>query len=163
MKSIVKHLMLPQDERVPRVNVYLLRLVYALMLFVLGKDVWTHILTHQGEWEAYEAMAWSVWAAFASLSLIGMFQPVRMIPMLCLEVFYKLLWLALVAYPLWRSGGLAFSPLRGMTTAFLWVLLPIIAIPWPYVVRTYIFGKQAEPARAAEASVGAGVRTVGKF
>ena len=42
MKSIVKHLMLPQDERVPRVNVYLLRLVYALMLFVLGKDVWTH-------------------------------------------------------------------------------------------------------------------------
>ena len=42
MKSIVKHLMLSQDERVPRVNVYLLRLVYALMLLVLGKDVWTH-------------------------------------------------------------------------------------------------------------------------
>lgn len=151
MKSIVKHLMLPQDERVPRVNVYLLRLVYALMLFVLGKDVWTHILTHQGEWEPYEAMAWCVWAAFASLSLIGMIQPVRMIPMLCLEVFYKLLWLALVAYPLWRSGGLVGSSVQGMTMAFLWVLLPIIAIPWPYVVRIYILGKQAQPARAGNA------------
>lgn len=148
MKSIIQQLMRPQDESVPRVNIYLLRLVYALMFFVLGKDVWTHILGHQGEWDSYEAMAWSVWAAFASLAFFGVLHPVRMIPILCLEVFYKLLWLVLVAFPLWKRGALAGSSVEGMTYAFLWVLLPIIAIPWSYVVRTYLLGKKPNVLRA---------------
>lgn len=141
MNSFVQQLMRPQDEGVPRVNIYLLRLVYALMFIFLGKDVWTHILSHQGEWESYEAMAWSVWAAFASLAFFGVIHPLRMIPILCLEVFYKLLWLALVAFPLWKRGALIGSTVEGMTYAFLWVLLPMIAIPWRYVVRSYVLGK----------------------
>lgn len=32
-------------EGVPRINIYLLRLVFVLMFFVLGKDTWTHILS----------------------------------------------------------------------------------------------------------------------
>ena len=30
-------------EGVRRINIYLLRLVFILMFFVLGKDTWTHI------------------------------------------------------------------------------------------------------------------------
>ena len=30
------------------INVYLLRLLYVLMFFVLGKETWTHLLTHKG-------------------------------------------------------------------------------------------------------------------
>ena len=33
-------------EGVRRINIYLLRLVFILMFFVLGKDTWTHVLTH---------------------------------------------------------------------------------------------------------------------
>jgi hypothetical protein len=40
-------------EGVRRINIYLLRLVYILMFFVLGKDTWTPILTHQGTWEKF--------------------------------------------------------------------------------------------------------------
>jgi hypothetical protein len=39
------------------INIYLLRLLYILMFFVLGKDTWTHILTHQGPWEPMDAVA----------------------------------------------------------------------------------------------------------
>jgi hypothetical protein len=43
----------PSDcyEGVRPINFYLLRLLYILMFFVLGKDTWTHILTHQGPWD----------------------------------------------------------------------------------------------------------------
>jgi hypothetical protein len=39
--------------------------------------------------------------------------------LLLLEVFYKVLWLLIVAYPLWSTGTLAGSSAEGATSAFL--------------------------------------------
>jgi hypothetical protein len=54
------------------------------------------------------------------------------------KIFYKVLWLILVAYPLWSKGTLAGSP-EDTTSAFLWVILPIVAVPWGYVFVNYIY------------------------
>jgi hypothetical protein len=126
-------------EGVRRINIYLLRLVYILMFLVLGKDTWTHILTHRGSWEPADAMAWCVWTAFATLAGLGIIHPLRMLPILLLEIFYKVLWLIIVAYPLWAKSKLVDSPAEGMTSAFLWVLLPIVAVPWGYVFANYLY------------------------
>jgi len=126
-------------EGVRRINVYLVRLVFVLMFFVLGKDTWTHILTHQGPWEPINAMAWCVWTAFATLAGLGIIRPLKMLPILLLEIFYKILWLILVAYPLWSQGTLVGSPAEGITSGFLWVILPIVAVPWRYVFVNYIY------------------------
>ena len=126
-------------EGVRRINIYLLRLVFILMFFVLGRDTWTHILTHQGTWNPSDAIAWCVWTAFATLAGLGIFRPLKMLPILLLEIFYKVLWLIIVAYPLWSAGTLAGSPAENTTSAFLWVLLPIIAVPWAYVFGTYLY------------------------
>jgi len=126
-------------EGVRRINVYLVRLVFVLMFFVLGKDTWTHILTHQGPWEPINAMAWCVWTAFATLAGLGIIRPLKMLPILLLEIFYKILWLILVAYPLWSQGTLVGSPAEGITSGFLWVILPIVAVPWRYVLVNYIY------------------------
>ncbi|MGB8321992.1 MAG: hypothetical protein WCE52_03430, partial [Candidatus Acidiferrum sp.] len=98
-----------------------------------------HILTHQGAWDPTEAVAWCVWTAFATLAGIGIFRPVKMLPIVLLEIFYKVLWLILVAYPLWAKGTLEDSPAEGITSQFLWVLLPIVAVPWGYAFRSYIY------------------------
>jgi hypothetical protein len=71
------------------INIYLLRLLYVLMFFVLGKAVWTHILTHKGVWEPADAVQWCVWAAFATLAGVGILRPVKMLPIVLLEIFYK--------------------------------------------------------------------------
>jgi hypothetical protein len=126
-------------EGVRRINVYLLRLVFILMFFVLGRSTWTHILTHRGSWEPTDAIAWCVWTAFATLAGLGIIRPLKMLPILLLEIFYKVLWLVIVAYPLWSNGTLAGSPAEGATSAFLWVLLPIVAVPWAYVFGNYIY------------------------
>lgn len=126
-------------EGVRRINIYLLRLVFILMFFVLGKSTWTHILTHKGPWEPVNAVAWCVWTAFATLAGLGIIRPLKMLPILLLEIFYKVMWLILVAYPLWSTGKLAGSPAEDMTSVFLWVILPIVAVPWGYVVVTYFY------------------------
>jgi hypothetical protein len=126
-------------EGVRPINIYLLRLLYILMFFVLGKEVWTHILTHQGAWDPVDAVAWCVWAAFATLAVLGIFRPLKILPIVLLEIFYKLLWLGIVAYPLWRKGALSGSPAEEITSQFLWVLLPIVAVPWGYAFRQYVY------------------------
>ncbi|MGB6675253.1 MAG: hypothetical protein WBE44_01055 [Terriglobales bacterium] len=126
-------------EGVRNINIYLLRLLYVLMFFVLGRITWTHVLTHQGPWEPTNAVAWCVWTAFATLAGIGIIRPVKMLPIVLLEIFYKMLWLILVAYPLLSAGTLAGSPAEEITAQFLWVLLPIVAVPWGYVLANYFY------------------------
>src|ERR1700693_797805 len=67
-------------EGVRPINIYILLLLYILMFFVLGKETWTHILTHQGPWNPTDAVAWCVWTAFASLEGIGIISPAKMLP-----------------------------------------------------------------------------------
>jgi hypothetical protein len=126
-------------EGVRRINIYLLRLVFLLMFVVLGKNTWTHILTHRGSWDPTDAVAWCVWTAFATLAGLGIVLPLKMLPILFLEIFYKVLWLIIVAYPLWSAGTLEGSSAEGATSAFLWVALPIVAVPWGYAFRNYVY------------------------
>jgi hypothetical protein len=125
-------------EGVPGINIYILRLMFILMIFFLGKDSWTHILTFKGSWNPTDAMAWCIWGTYSVLAILGVIHPLKMLPVVMLEILYKVLWLIIVAYPLWSSNKLTGSPAAAMTNAFLWVLLPIVAMPWRYFFRTYI-------------------------
>jgi hypothetical protein len=126
-------------EGVRPIHIYLLRLLYILMFFVLGRETWTQILTHKGPWEPWQAVAWCVWTGFATLAGLGILRPLKMLPIVLLEIFYKVLWLLLVAYPLWVKGALWGSPAEAITTPFLWVILPIVAVPWGYAFVNYVY------------------------
>jgi hypothetical protein len=65
-----------------------------------------------------------------------------MLPILLLEIFYKVLWLIIVAYPLWAKGALAGSSAEDTTNVFLWVILPIIAVPWGYAFTTFVYRRK---------------------
>lgn len=118
-------------------NVYLLRLVFFLTFFFVGKSSWTAILTHEGEWKALEAVAWSVWAAYSALSFLGVLKPLKMLPIVAFQILYKIIWLAIVAYPLWINDELIGSRYEEMTNSFLWVALPVVAMPWGYFCGTF--------------------------
>ncbi len=139
---------------VPRIKIYLLRLLYPLMAVFLGIDAWTHIVTFQGEWDPAAAAAWSVWASYSLLAVLGIFHPLKMLPLVLLEITYKSIWLAVVAYPLWSRGELMGSPAEDMTYAFLWVLLPIVAMPWKYAFNTYVRGPRTEARTSPHAGSG---------
>lgn len=56
-------------------------------------------------------------------------------------ILYKVAWLLVVAYPLWLRNELAGSPAQGMAMVFIWVVLPILAMPWRYFFINYIAGQ----------------------
>lgn len=129
-------------EGVPRINIYLLRLLFTLVALFVTYDAWQHIINHRGPWDPVDAAAWCMWGAYSVLSVIGIFRPLKMLPIVIFEIIYKIIWLIVVAYPLWATGALAGSPAEAMTQAFLWVILPIVAMPWGYFFRTYILGRR---------------------
>jgi hypothetical protein len=139
---------------VPRINIYLLRTLYLLMVVFLGKDAWSHIATFEGTWNPEAAAAWSVWAAFSVLAGIGLFHPLRMLPIVFLEITYKTIWLVIVGFPLLSAGTLE-GRAEEMMFSFGLVVLPIVATPWGYVFRTYLRREERGRAAAVEPTIAA--------
>lgn len=129
-------------DGVPRINIYLLRLLFTLMFFFLSYESWNHIFNHQGPWDNSNAAAWCMWGSYSVISFIGMLYPLKMLPIVLFEIVYKTAWLFVVAYPLWMKDELIGSPAEGMTNVFVWVVFPIVAMPWRYFFRTHILGKR---------------------
>ncbi|HYF70648.1 MAG TPA: hypothetical protein VD884_21080 [Ohtaekwangia sp.] len=119
-------------------QIYLLRLVFCLTFIFVGMDSWSKIISQKEVWDPLNAVAYSVWGAYSVLSLLGILNPLKMLPIIIFQIFYKVIWLIMVAYPLWAGGTLIASPAYGMTIAFMWVLLPIIAMPWGYFFKTIV-------------------------
>ena len=138
----IKTIFTPNYERyegVRPINIYLLRLFYFLMAFFVATDSWRAIITHEGPWDRFRAMALCVWAAYTTLAVFGLIHPLKWLPIMIFMIFYKSLWLMIVAYPLWREGTLANSPAAEMTYAFLGVPVAMIAVPWKYVFENFIY------------------------
>jgi hypothetical protein len=138
----IKGIFKPDHERyegVRPINVYLLRLLFLLVVVFVASDSWSAILNHRGPWDPVKAAAVCMWAAYSVLSILGLIHPLKWLPIVMFEIFYKIIWLVIVAYPLWSTHRLAGSPAEEMTYAFIWVILPIVAMPWAYAFRTYVW------------------------
>jgi len=139
--SIIKYIFTPnyiKYEGVRPINIYLLRVLYFLMFVGVAFEAWKTIITHQGPWDHTRAVAWCVWAAYPTLSIFGLLRPLRWLPIVIFMIFYKTLWVIVVAYPLWRAGTLAGSPAEEMAHIFVWAPVIILIVPWVYVFKNYV-------------------------
>jgi hypothetical protein len=139
----------PDHERydgVRPIQVHLLRLFYVLMPVFVGTAAWRSIVTHEGPWDPVRAVAVCVWAAYPTLSILGILHPIRMLPLFLFMLAYKVIWIGAVAYPLWRAGALWGTPAGDITTDFFGLPLAIVAVPWGYVFRTYVLPPKASRA-----------------
>lgn len=126
-------------EGVPPVNVYIMRIFFLLMFAFVGFDSWRAIFNHHGPWQPISAVAICVWASYSGLSLLGVFHTLKMLPIMLFMICYKTLWLIVVACPLWITGRLAGSDAEEMAHVFIWVIIPILGMPWGYVARTFVW------------------------
>ena len=129
-------------------RLYVMRFVYLLNFVLLGLDVWPELFRHQGAWDPLKGVAFSFWGALSALSGLGVRYPLKMLPLLLLQLLYKVVWLLAVALPMWsavRSTDLTHAMVIG-------VVVDLIGIPWPYVVASYVkergdkWKQQASPA-----------------
>ena len=139
--AIIKYIFTPNHDKyegVRPINVYLLRVLYFLMFVGVGVQVWRTLFTHEGPWDHTKAVAFCVWAAYPTLGVLGLIRPLRWLPIVIFMIFYKTLWLIVVAYPLWRAGTLAGSPAEEMARVFIWAPVFILIVPWVYVFKNYV-------------------------
>ncbi|HEY2722026.1 MAG TPA: hypothetical protein VGI82_09875, partial [Chitinophagaceae bacterium] len=55
---------------VSKFRIYLLRLIYVVTFVFLGiMDAWKQIFSHQDEWDTFQGVAYSFWAAYSTLML----------------------------------------------------------------------------------------------
>ena len=124
---------------VSRFRIYLLRFFYLVNAVLLGGTVFNEIFTHKELWQPLPGVAFSFWAAFSLLAILGILHPLKMIPLLLVQFSYKLFWLIIVAYPLWSAGHLTGSPAQGLAEInFKGILVDMLVIPWPFVFKNYI-------------------------
>jgi len=140
-------------EGVRPVNIWGLRLFYLLMFAFVTPSAWHTLLFHQGAWDPLRAVAICVWATYPALAVFGLFKPLRWLPLMFFTIGYKALWLAFVAWPMWRSGTLAGSSAEEIAYSF--AALPLLAavVPWGYAWCTYLPGPR-RPRTGSEEGVG---------
>jgi len=128
-------------EEVGKVRLYLLRAMYFLIAFGLGFSVIPDIVTTTGNLVDAHTVINSMLMGFSLMALLGIRYPLKMLPILLLELFWKSFWLLVFALPMYLNHELdqyardvAFACVMGV------VLTPLV-IPWRYVLNHYVLAK----------------------
>ena len=116
-----------------RVN--LMRGGYLLMVVGLALVKWP-LLGHAASLPLFEGVTLALLTAVSLLAFLGLFRPVKLLPVLLFEATWKVLWLGLVALPNALSGDLSAAMTQVLINCSL-VLVIIAVIPWRYVWRSY--------------------------
>ncbi|WP_350285118.1 hypothetical protein [uncultured Croceitalea sp.] len=127
-----------ERKGVPKWRWYLMKTFYGFVFLVFGYQMWSSILTETELLDPLEAVAYSFWAAYAALMGLGIRYPLKMLPLLLLQLFYKTLWLVIAYLPLKAAGSLDETALELYGANGMGALLDIVIIPWGYVYRNYI-------------------------
>ncbi len=124
-------------NEVSLLRLYLLRGLYLLMFVGLAIVQWPEIIHHEEPWELMEGVVAVMLGAFSALSLLGLRYPLQMLPLLMWEMAWKLLWVIVVAIPLWIDGTMDEAHWSVFSSFLLMILFPFI-IPWRYVFAHYV-------------------------
>lgn len=126
----------------PAWRLNLLRVGYALIAFALGVQVWPGIIQDHGSWKLMQGVVQCMLGALSLVALLGLRQPLRMLPLLMFEVAWKVIWLTAVALPKQLSGQMDENTWSVTFACLMVVIFPVI-IPWGHLIRTYFGGPGA--------------------
>ena len=123
---------------VSTLRLYLLRFVYLFSAVVVGIGAWPEVVRHSATpGDFMSGIAFSIYVAFSALMLLGVFVPLKMLPLVLLQLLYKLIWIVGIGIPEWRSGHFD-AVARTLEFFAAIVVLDVIALPWGYVFDRYI-------------------------
>ncbi|HTF97801.1 MAG TPA: hypothetical protein VL995_16815 [Cellvibrio sp.] len=125
-------------QEVTRLQLYLLRAMYLLMVVGLGLTAWPDIIAPDHRAADSHAVVQAFLGAFSLLALLGLRYPLALIPILLFELIWKSLWVAVYAIPVWLTNGLDDYASGVLFACVLGIVLTPIAIPWKYVVSRYV-------------------------
>lgn len=135
MKSTTKE---NSNKKLSKFRLLLMRGLYLLTFIGLAFQAWEYILFPGEPIDYITGVAFSFWASYATLMGIGIRYPVKMLPLILLQLAYKSTWALGIYLPMKKA-----SLVTPEAESFFWicvaaVILDIIVIPWKYVFNDYI-------------------------
>ncbi|WP_426169960.1 hypothetical protein [Sandarakinorhabdus sp. DWP1-3-1] len=121
----------------PPSRLNLLRVPYLLFVLGLGPVTWPAILDPETTWLLGRSVAVAMLGALALLGLLGLRQPVAMLPLLFFEMVWKTIWLLRVALPASTAGTIDADTTMTMYECLLVLVFPLF-IPWRHVWSRYV-------------------------
>ena len=124
-------------SEVSPLRLWVMRFMYLVMAVGIGFTIWPLILSHGSELPRMTGVAWALLGTIGLLALLGLSYPLRMLPLLFVELTWKIIWLTAFALPRWLDGTLD----EGMRTTIFETSLGavlLLVIPWRYVWANYV-------------------------
>ena len=103
----------------------------------LAAKKWPPVLDRGSTWPLFEGVSTYLLVAMGLLALLGLRYPTKMLPILIFEATWKLMWLAMIALPLWSNGQLD-DAAASVASSCLWVVVVVAVTPWRYVFTEYV-------------------------
>jgi hypothetical protein len=124
----------------PLYRLHLLRFGYAFMTIGLIIVKWPLFLDHIERMPLFEGVVACILTAMSLLTLVGLRYPIRMLPVLLLEVLWKVIWLSAVALPTAFAGDMD-GAMETVVLSCAAVVVVAAAVPWGHVWRQYVTAK----------------------
>jgi hypothetical protein len=119
-----------------RLNV--LRGAYALIAVGMGSRIWPLILRHPADVPHMTGVVRAMLGAITLFSLLGIRYPLKMLPLLFIELAWKTIWVLSFGLPLWSAGLLDAGTADTLRATLFGVVLVPLVLPWGYVWTHYV-------------------------
>jgi hypothetical protein len=116
----------------------LLRAMYLFMFVGLAIFKWPGILNPPPDISNAGTVVGSMLGALSLLAALGIWYPVKMLPLLFFELLWKVMWVLGWGLPLWLSQQLGPDSQETLISCLMGVVLVPLAIPWGYVYNHYV-------------------------
>ncbi|MEM8999281.1 MAG: hypothetical protein AAGB24_03370 [Bacteroidota bacterium] len=115
-----------------------MRSLYLLTCIGLAFQAWEYLLFTDEPIDYITGVAFSFWATYATLMGLRVRYPIKMLPLLFLQLLYKATWVLTIYFPM-KSVGVVTTEAE----AFYWicvtaVILDVLVIPWGYFFSNYV-------------------------
>ena len=119
------------------IRLWVMRAMYLVMAAGIGLTIWPLIVSHGSTLPRMTGVAWALLGTIGLLALLGLRYPLQMLPLLLVELTWKVIWLSAFALPRWLDGTLD----EGMRTTIFetsFGAVLFLVIPWRYLWANYV-------------------------
>jgi len=117
-------------------RLYLLRASYLMIFLFVTTQIWPQLIGAT-RYPLMSGVARCTLAAMAPLVLLGLRYPLKMLPILLFELFWKAAWIGAIGMPLWLAHRIDASNYETWKACWFGVILCLVVIPWRYVIDEY--------------------------
>lgn len=138
MKPTEEKLVPNLGKQPPKWRLWLMRGLYFLTFIGLAYEAWAYLLQPAEPLGYLEGVAFSFWAVYATLMGLGIRYPVKMLPLILLQLGYKATWALTVYPPMKLTGAITPEAESFYVICITAVIIDTLVIPWGYVIQYYL-------------------------